>query len=238
MIHLKCTSKDIASYVLLPGDPKRAKFIADNFLEKAKLVSDYRGLNSYTGKYKSITVSVVTTGMGCPSAAIVVEELIELGAKTLIRIGTCGAIQKEIPAGCLIIPTGAIPLVGIINQYDLKCFSPTPDFYVLKALVQSANELHKNYFLGLIATSDSFYSEIKHAKYWSSKNILGFEMECAGIFTISYLRKIKAAAILAATGNLMQHEQVLDNEITKKAISDEIEVALRAIEILDSRRLE
>lgn len=233
MIHLKCSAKDIANYVLLPGDPKRAEFIADNFLEKARLVSDYRGLNSYTGKYKNIAVSVVTTGMGCPSAVIVVEELIKLGAKTLIRIGTCGAIQKEILTGSLIIPTGAIPLVGIIDQYDLKCFSPIPDFYVLKALVQSASDLQKELSLGLIATSDSFYSEMKQAKYWSSKNVVGFEMECAGIFTISYLRKVKSAAILAVTGNLMQHEQVLDNEVTKKAIRDEIEVALRAIEILN-----
>lgn len=236
MIHLKCTSKDIGNYVLLPGDPKRAEFVAKNFLEEARLVSDYRGLNSYTGKHKNITISVVTTGMGCPSAAIVIEELTKLGAKTLIRIGTCGAIQKEIPTGSLIIPTGAIPLVGIINQYELECFSPSPEFYALQALVKSANELNKKSFLGLIATSDAFYSEMKQAAYWSTKNVLGFEMECAGIFTISYLRKVKAAAILAVTGNLMQHEQVLDNESTKKAISDEIEVALRAIEILELNR--
>ncbi|MBU0599644.1 nucleoside phosphorylase [bacterium] len=233
MIHLKCNSSDLGKYVLLPGDPKRAKYVALNFLKEAQLVSDYRGLDSYTGKYKDIRVSVVTTGMGCPSAAIVTEELIMLGATTLIRIGTCGAIQKEISTGSIIIPTGAIPLVGIINQYNLACFCPTPDFYVLKALVQSAKELDKETSLGLIATSDSFYNEMDQAKSWSSKNILGLEMECAGIFAIAYLKKIKAAAILAVTGNLLFHEQVLDNEATKKAIDDEIEVALRAIELLD-----
>jgi purine-nucleoside phosphorylase len=232
LIHLKFESKDLAESVLLPGDPLRAKFISEEFLSNSKVINEFRGLLSYTGEYKSIEVSVVTTGMGCPSAAIVIEELIKLGAKYLIRVGTCGGVQKNIQPGDLIIPTGAVPLAGILNEYGISPLPPVPDFEILNALVNSAKNSSLNWHLGIIATSDAFYKEISEAKEWENKNILAFEMECAAIFGISYLKKIKAGAILAATGNILYGEQVMETDITQKAIKEEIKIALEAIRSL------
>jgi purine-nucleoside phosphorylase len=110
-IHLKISPEDLSPYVLLPGDPGRTKIIAEKFLTQVKRTSDYRGLLSYTGKYKNVPVSVVTTGMGCPSGGIVVEELASLGAKVLIRVGTCGGVSEKVNPADLIIPQEAIPLV-------------------------------------------------------------------------------------------------------------------------------
>lgn len=233
-IHLKCDPEDVAKYVLLPGDPGRSKLIAGKFLKGSRVINEFRGLLSYTGQYEGIDVSVVTTGMGCPSAAIVVEELIDMGARHLIRVGTCGATQEGIHPGDLIIPTGAVPLTGIISEYDLKVFTPVPNYSVLKALADAAQESAISAEMGLVATSDAFYSEMAHAKWWAQRNILAFEMECAAIFTVAYLRKVAAGAILAVTGNLLNEEQVIENEITMTAIETECRIALKAIALLSA----
>lgn len=235
-IHLKCDPKEVAKYVLLPGDPGRAEMIAEKFIEDSRIINEFRGLLSYTGQYEGINVSVITTGMGCPSAAIVIEELIDMGAGYFIRVGTCGATQERIRPGDIIIPTGAVPLTGIINQYDLKTFAPVPNYRVLKALVEAAEEFGVSAETGLVATTDAFYSEMAHGKWWGQRNILAFEMECAAIFTVAYLRKVAAGAILAATGNLLNEEQVIENEITTAAIETECRIALKAIVSLAKRK--
>ncbi|MEW5767335.1 MAG: nucleoside phosphorylase [bacterium] len=228
-IHLKCDPKEVAEYVLLAGDPGRTKMIAENFIKDSRVINEFRGLLSYTGQYEGINVSVVTTGMGCPSAAIVMEELMDMGARYLIRVGTCGATQEGIRPGDIIIPTGAVPLTGIISQYDLKTFAPVPHYRVLNLLVEAAEGLGVSAKTGLVATTDAFYSEMAHGKWWAQRNILAFEMECAAIFTVAYLKKAAAGAILAATGNLLNEEQVIENEITTAAIETECKIALRAV---------
>jgi purine-nucleoside phosphorylase len=230
--HIKCKPDDIAPYVLLPGDPNRAKIVAEKYLDKSQLVNEFRGLIAYTGMYHDIKISVVTTGMGCPSACIVLEELCILGIDTAIRIGTCGAIQKDIPPGSIIIPTGAVPLCGILHAYELEPLPPVPDFHILRALSDAAVNLNINHITGIVATSDAFYREIPQARIWEKRNVVAFEMECAGLFAIGMIKGIKVGAIVAATGNILYGEQVMETEITAKAIADEIKIALEAIRIL------
>ena len=235
--HLKCQPGDIAQYALLPGDPGRTRMIAEKYLKDARLINDFRGLVAYTGKYDDIPVSVVTTGMGCPSAGIVLEEMKMLGVETVIRIGTCGAIQKTIPPGRIIIPSGAVPLCGILRAYDLELLPPVPDYTVLRAIVDAAQALKKACSVGIIATSDAFYREIPQAREWENKSVLAFEMECAGLFALGLVRGIKVGAILAATGNILYGEQVMETEEIALAIEDEIQIALDAVKRLEDRSL-
>ncbi|MCS4541436.1 MAG: nucleoside phosphorylase [Euryarchaeota archaeon] len=231
--HIRCKLGQVSQNVLLAGDPNRVGRIAEKFLEGANLVNDHRGLLVYTGSYNGIKVSAATTGMGCPSAAIVVEELANLGAQTFIRVGTCGAIQRHIKVGDLIIPTGAIPLDGTTKRYVTENFAPAPNFDILNALVESAKKLKAKHYLGLICTSDAFYrEELDDAAFWSEQNALCFEMECSIIFTITYLRKLRAGAILVSNGNLLTKERMIDNAKVRKAIDLEIKIALEAIKRL------
>lgn len=233
--HLKCQPGDIAPYALLPGDPGRAKMVAEKYLKNARLVNEFRGLVAYTGEYDGIPVSVVTTGMGCPAADIVLEEMKMLGVETVIRIGTCGAIQKNIPPGRIIIPNGAVPLCGILKAYDLELLPPVPDFTVLRAIVDSAQSLDLEYNVGVIATSDAFYSEIPQAREWENKAVLAFEMECAGLFILGLVRGIRVGAVLTATGNILYGEQVMETPQIAEAIEDEVRIALEAIKRLEEK---
>lgn len=233
MIHLKCRQTDIAKFCLLPGDPARAELIVKKYLSKSKIINKHRGLVSYTGKWNNIPVSIVTTGMGCPSAAIVVEELAKLGVKYIIRIGTCGGVQKNIIAGDLIIPDKAIPLIGLLKIYGIKYTPQFPDSDIFNILIKSASSLvNVKYWIGSVATSDAFYKEIEQAKEWKSKGVLGFEMECAGIFALANLKKIKAACILTATGNILYGKQVMETKKIKEAIEKMILIALGTVKDL------
>lgn len=226
MIHLKCKSKDLAKMCLLPGDPARTKFIAEKYLKNKKIISDFRGLLAYTGYYNGRRVSVVTTGMGCPSAGIVVEELIKLGAKVLIRVGTCGGVPKYVQPGNLIVPSSAIPLVGLLKVYNVKHAPQTPNSELLRTLTNCAEKTKYKYWVGAICTSDAFYREKAQAKVWENKNVLAFEMECAGVFMLARLRGIKAGAILTATGNILYGKQVIENAKISRAVDNMIKIAL------------
>src|ERR671917_1633279 len=115
-VHVRAEPGELAQSVLLPGDPRRAKYIAENFFEDAKLVTEERGMLGYTGAYKGAPVSVQATGMGCPSAAIVTEELVQLGAKNLLRVGTCGSYHPEMKLGDLVVATAAAPQDGTVSS--------------------------------------------------------------------------------------------------------------------------
>lgn len=206
--------------------------VAKNFLTSAKIINDFRGLLAYTGKFKNVPISVVTTGMGCPSCAIVVEELVMLGAKTLIRIGTCGGVQKKINPGDLIIPDSAFSLVGLLKSYNLKSKNTQPDSRLMGALIARAKKFPLKVWVGPICTSDAFYQEKKEAKEWESKGILVIEMECAGLFALAKLRKVKAAAILTATGNILYGQQVMETKEIKKSIEKMVEIALDTVSSL------
>src|SRR3954449_9511864 len=141
MIHVRAEPGDFAESVLLPGDPRRAEYIAENFFEDAKLVTSERGMLGYTGSYEGIPVSVQTTGMGCPSTAIVTDELIQLGAKNLLRVGTCGGYHPEMELGDLVIPTAATPQDGTVSSITRGTpYAPAAHFALVHAAYHAAEE--------------------------------------------------------------------------------------------------
>lgn len=236
LYHLKIRPRDISRLVILPGDPQRSHYIAHKFLKRSGLINDYRGLNAYTGYYNGKKVSVVTSGMGAPSAGIVVEELSRLGVGVIIRTGTCGGVSKDVKPGDIVIPTGAGSLIGFKNIYGIGEVPSVPDFYILKNLVTYAEKDSRGtsqrapaVHVGPIMTSDAFFSEKKDAKLFESKGVLAMEMECAAVFALGHVLGIKTGAILLATGNINYAEQVMDTPQVRASSDVMIHIALKAL---------
>ncbi len=232
-IHIHAGPDDLAPYVLLPGDPGRARRIAERYLEDARLYNDHRGLLGYTGRYQGMPVSVQTTGMGTPSAAIVVEELIQLGAKRLVRIGTAGALSPRVRPGELVVASSAIPADGTTRQYlKGRPFAPAPSFRLLEALVEAAGE---GVHVGPVLTEDAFYATTpEEAREWASYGALAVEMESAAIFLLAGMRGVEAASILAVSNHVGDPELVPE-EVLIRAVDRMIEVALSALLRLEGR---
>jgi len=232
-IHIHAGPDDLAPYVLLPGDPGRARRIAERYLEDARLYNDHRGLLGYTGRYRGMPVSVQTTGMGTPSAAIVVEELIQLGVKRLVRIGTAGALSPRVRPGELVVASSAIPADGTTRQYlKGRPFAPAPSFRLLEALVESAGE---GVHVGPVLTEDAFYATTpEEAREWASYGALAVEMESAAIFLLAGMRGVEAASILAVSNNVGDPELVPEQVLTR-AVDRMIGVALSALLRLEER---
>ena len=227
-IHIRAQAGDVAPIVLLPGDPGRATRVAQQ-LESARCYNEFRGLLGYTGTYKDTPVSVQTTGMGAPSAAIVVEELALLGAKTVVRIGTCGGTRADIHPTDLIIATAACPLDGTTRQYtDSEPYAPAATFRVVRALVEAAERLGAGHHVGLVATEDALYAvAAEWPDRWAARGVLAQEMEASAIFTVAALRGLEAGCLLIASNSAGQHERLADEELVP-AIDRMIEVALDA----------
>ncbi len=214
--------------MLLPGDPGRATRVAGR-LEGARCYNEYRGLLGYTGTYRGVRVSVQTTGMGAPSAAIVVEELAMLGAKTLIRIGTCGSAQPQIEARDLIVATAACPIEGTTKLYmDGEPYAPTASFRVVRALAGACERLGARHHIGLVATEDALYSVTPAwRERWAARGVLAQEMEASAIFAVAALRGLDAGCVLTVSNAAGQHERLRDEDLLT-AIGSMIDVALEA----------
>lgn len=240
----------ISPYVLLPGDPGRVEVIG-KFLKNFKIVASNREFKIGVGKYGNKQITVCSTGIGCPSAAIAVEELISAGAKYLIRIGTCGgAWRQDIPIGSLIIPSACVRDEGLTLEYILPGFPAVGDLEMIMALGVSAKKLRQRYFVGINRTHDAFYGEqssiTKWGKYLLDKKwenydtpILSSDMECAALYIIASLRGVKAGCILAVNAGseslrdrLVGKKQKIVTEkqknISKKIIEKSIMVALES----------
>jgi purine-nucleoside phosphorylase len=228
-LHIHAESKDIAPLVLLPGDPNRAKYLAETFLENARLYNDNRQLLGYTGTYQGVPVSIQTTGMGCPSLSIVVEEIIKLGAKTLIRIGTTGIISREVKPGELVIAMSASPLEGTTKMYlNHLSYAPTASFKVVRGLVEAAETHNLAHHVGLINTEDAFYATLpEHVKRYEDIGVLSVEMEAAALFLIGKMRKVETGCILVAS-NYIGDPQLVGADIMKRGIDNMAKVALEA----------
>ena len=194
--HIKCKEGDITDIVFLVGDPGRIDLVV-KYWEKAERVADNRGLPVWRGIYKGVPVSVASTGTGCPSAAIVVEELANIGAKRLIRIGTCGALKKEINPGDIIIPTSAIREEGTTGAYVGREVPAVADTELVSKLEFSAKSKNYRYWMGVNRTHDAFYEPIENFLKLKGSEAISSEMECSAIFLIARLRGLKAAAVLA-----------------------------------------
>ena len=242
--HIMCGVGDVAKYVLIPGDPKRVEKIAA-FFDKSKKVADYRGFVTYTGTVNGIRISACSTGIGCPSAAIAVEELSRIGAETFIRVGTTGALQNEIKTGDIVIATSAVRADGTSRSYAPIELPAVADFNVTSALVDAAHKLRQKVHFGPVLTSDAFYGDLDNLRLWSKYNVLSVEMESSTLFTLANVKKLKAGSILAVDGNPLmglgkgefepgEKTGELDERV-QKAINTEIRIAIEAIKILESK---
>jgi len=221
MYHLKCAKGDIAERAVVFGDPCRTKALS-SFLDRPSLVNRNRCLLTYTGEYMGTKLTLSTTGMGTPSAAIVCEELAALGAKCIIRAGTMGSISDKVYVGDAVIPNKAIPLDGTSHAYRERFKLdrlPVASRRIAELLRSAALSKCVMAHTGTICTSDTFYLEGEEdASHWKNKGVLGFEMECSAIFTIGEIRGYEAGAILAVTGSPHGKQRVLEGDEISMAI--------------------
>jgi DeoD family purine-nucleoside phosphorylase len=188
-IHIRAEPGDYAEAVLLPGDPLRAKYIAETYLDEVKQVNSERGLLGFTGTYEGKPVSVQGTGMGCPGAAIVFEELIQLGCKRLMRVGTCGGLQPHHALGDLIVALTAVPAdQTAMHLVGGEPHCPTASWELIHGAVHAAKEMGQSMHVGPIVSSDLFYNP-NEGQYerWSERGVLAVEMEAAALFTVTAL---------------------------------------------------
>jgi len=244
--HIMCGVGDVADYVLLPGDPKRVERIA-SFFDESRKVAEYRGFITYTGKVGGIGITACSTGIGCPSTAIVVEELYKLGAKTLIRVGTTGALQPSIDVGDIIIATGAVRSDGTSREYMPIEYPAVADFDIVSALLTASRDSPIKVHRGIIQSSDAFYAGDKDTSTKLTEgNVLSIEMESSTLFTLAGIKRIRAGTILAVDGNLAKNikkGEFEENEKTgeldqrvQRAIDEEIKIAIKAVKLLASHQ--
>jgi DeoD family purine-nucleoside phosphorylase len=231
-IHLRAEPGDYAEAVLLPGDPLRAKYIAETFMDDPRQVNGERGMLGYTGTFNGSPVSVQSTGMGCPTAGIVVEELAQLGAKRLLRIGTCGGLQPDLALGDLIIAMSAVPQDSTATHYvGGEAHAPTAAWELVHSAAHAAKELGKSVRVGPIVSSDVFYDpDSGRAERWSKRGILAVEMEAAVIFTVGALRGLQAGCLLTVSDIIVEGEfkRISDEEL-RKAVDEMTELALGTV---------
>ncbi|MDD2520810.1 MAG: uridine phosphorylase [Kiritimatiellae bacterium] len=235
-VHLK--RGDVGRYVLLPGDPGRVPLIA-SFFDKAKEVAFNREYRTYTGTVDGIKVSCCSTGIGCPSTAIAVEELIKCGADTFIRIGTCGALQREVKLGDLCITTGAVREEGTTRQYVPLSYPAVADLDVTLALREAARNLRLPAHTGIGHCKDAFFIEDKNIPIreeidalwnaWYKSNVISTSMESAALFVVSSIRRVRAGEVLATIGLTYDDAPI----IAKVGVEEAIRTAIEAIKILD-----
>ena len=231
-IHVRAEPGDYAEACLLPGDPVRARYIAETYFDGPKETNVERGLLGYTGEFGGRPVSVQATGMGCPSAAIVMEELVELGVKSFLRVGTCGGLQSDLQLGDLIVAVSAVPADGTARHYvggDPHC--PTADWELVHAAVHAAKELGQPLRVGSVASSDTFYDPdaMRHQR-WSERGVLAVEMEAAVVFTLGALRGVKAGCLLTVSDIVVGEAftRISDEEL-KAAVDRMTRVALETV---------
>lgn len=226
--HIKPNGVEIAETMLLPGDPLRAKFIAENFLEKPVLFNEVRGMLGYTGEYKGKKVSVMGTGMGSPSMAIYSWELINIfGVKNLIRIGSCGAMQNDIKLYDIILAMGAATNSNYAHQWNLPGQFPiTASYELLEKAKKIADEKNYKVHVGNVLSSDVFYNADETAtEKWAKMGILAEEMETTSLYLNAASAGAKALTILTVSDHMITHEQTTQEE-RQTSFTKMIEIAL------------
>lgn len=227
-IHIEAKKGDIAETVLLPGDPMRAKWIAETFLENPICYNDVRGMLGFTGTYHGKRISVQGTGMGIPSCLIYTTELItEYGVKNLIRVGSAGSYQKEVRIRDIVIAMAASTNSGLNKiRFNGADFAPTASFELFQKAILAAQ--HKNIALkaGNVLSSDEFYAdEFESFQKWADYGVLCVEMETAGLYTVAAKHKVNALSILTISDSLVTHERTSADE-REQTFKEMIEIAL------------
>jgi len=227
-VHIGAKEGDIAETVLLPGDPLRAKFAAENFLENAEVYSEVRGMYGFTGTYKGKRVSIQGTGMGIPSALIYIHELITAyGAKKLIRIGSAGSIQPSLAVRDIVFAMAASTDSGVNpRRFGGAHFAPTADFELLQAAVEAARAKGVSFTAGNVLSTDEFYHDAAdYWKIWAEYGVQCLEMETAGLYTTAAKFGVQALTMLTISDSLVTGEE-LSAKQRETSFREMIEIAL------------
>jgi len=240
--HIQVAKGEVGRYVLLPGDPKRCAKIAKYF-DDPVLIADSREYITYTGTVDGVKVSVTSTGIGGPSAAIALEELTNCGADTFIRVGTCGGMQEEVLSGDLVIASGAIRMDGTSREYAPPEYPAVGDYEILKALEEAADNLGMRHHVGVVHCKDAFYgqhnpellpqSEVLLQKWdaYLRLGCLASEMESATLFIVGGYRKVRTGTVLLTMANQTRAKMGLPNPIVHDTDSA-IRTAIEAVRVL------
>jgi uridine phosphorylase len=242
LYHIQVAPGEVGRYVILPGDPKRCRKIAEYF-DDPVLVADNREYVTYTGTLDGVKVSVTSTGIGGPSASIAMEELKRCGADTFLRVGTCGGMQLDVCGGDLVIATGAVRAEGTSKEYAPIEYPAVADYDVITAMKEATDSLGCRSHLGVVQCKDSFYGqhepEVKPVGYdlvnkwnaWIRCGCLASEMESAAIFIVASCLKVRAGTVLLTIANQERAKAGLENEQVHDT-SMAIKTAVEAIRIL------
>lgn len=242
--HTDLSENDIGKYVLLPGDPKRCEKIAKYF-DDARLVADSREYVTYTGTLLGEKVSVTSTGIGGPSAAIALEELVKCGAHTFIRVGTCGGIQEHVQSGDVVIASGAIRMEGTSREYAPMEYPAVSDFFVTNALLEAATKIGVKSHVGVVQCKDSFFGQHEPEKMpvyydlmnkweaWKRMGALASEMESAALFIVGSYLRVRVGSCFLVVANQEREKLGLSNpqvHDTSLAIQTGVEALKRMIQ--------
>ena len=240
--HIACKKGDVGRYCVLPGDPGRCEKIAAYF-DNARFITQNREFTTYTGTLEGVPVSVVSTGIGGPSASIAMEELAAIGADTFIRVGTCGGINMNVKSGDIVVVTGAVRMEGTSREYAPLEFPAVADFNITRSLVDAAEKLGLCYHTGVVQCKDSFYGQ--HApermpvsrllldkwEAWKRLGVLASEMESAALFTVAASLGVRCGAVMNVVWNQERHAAGIedeDNHDTDRGIRTAVE-AIRTL---------
>ena len=235
---LRCKPEEIAPNVIVPGDPLRAKLIATQWLSNARLIMVQREFHTYTGKYKDIPVSVISTGIGCPSAAMVMQDLGKLGCDNVIRVGTAGSCDSNVKPGDNVIGTGAIRDEGLTSKFLPLSYPSMADIGVVNALLESSAKQSVKIHTGLVHTSDAFSSPalVQDIELAKISGVKAFEMEASAVMLLAALYNIKAGCIFSIDGyvkNISEGNVKPNSKACERGIKSAIKSALDAIVILN-----
>lgn len=240
--HIGLSEGDAGRYVLMPGDPKRCAQIAQYF-ENAQLIADRREYTTYTGYLNGEKVSVTSTGIGGPSAAIAMEELVKIGADTFIRVGTCGGMDIDVKGGDIVVATGAVRMEGTSKEYAPIEYPAVADFTVTNAIVDAAKSLNYEYHTGVVECKDSFYGQHDPDRMpvnyeltnkwnaWLKMGCVASEMESAALFIVSGYLRVRTGTVLLTVANQEREKQNLENPVVHDT-DRAIKTAVEALKIL------
>ncbi|MBR5441837.1 MAG: purine-nucleoside phosphorylase [Clostridia bacterium] len=232
--HINATPQDFAKTVLMPGDPLRAKFIAENFLDNPRLVNNVRGIQGYTGSYKGVPVSVMASGMGMPSIGIYSHELYNFfGVENIIRVGSAGGMSEKVGVRDIIIAQGACTDSSYAHTFHLPgTFAPIADYTLLSTAVNKAQEMSLPFAVGNVLSSDVFYGDMSGLSpdqtptaLWGKMGVLGVEMEAAALYMNAARAGKRALAILTVSDHLITGE-ALSAEQRQNTFTDMMKLSL------------
>ena len=240
--HIQVAEGEVGRYVILPGDPKRCEKIAAHF-DNARLIADSREYVTYTGELDGEKVSVTSTGIGGPSAAIAMEDLVRTGADTFIRVGTSGGMAEEVKSGDIVIATGAIRMEGTSKEYAPIEYPAVADISVVNALMEAAGRLKLDYHTGVVQCKDSFYGQhspdTKPVGYelmekwnaWVKCGCLASEMESAALYIVGSCLRVRVGSVMLVMANQERARKGLPNPVVHDTEAP-IQAAVEAIRIL------